>query len=189
MQGLTGGMAPNQFGGSQGPTGQPGGKAPDVWKVPTYVPPPPLKTANPVDIVHEKLPQPRKDLQNYRVKAPAALAPREEGSGPRLYTPPDNRTLPTKDELKKFFPQHEAGGHLGVWGEFSDGQPSGALGFSSKGWEYGAGNPSTEEPEKEDPLKATRGKSEEQKRLEKLNWFNSKGTVLPRLDSYPRRAP
>ncbi len=119
---------------------------------------------------------------NPGVKAPAALAPTVEGSAPKLYTPPDNRTLPSKDDLKKFFPQHE-----GVWGEISDGQPSGALGFSSKGWEYGAGNPIPEEPEKEDPLKNAREKrTMGGEWLKQNNWFNQTPNYNGKIKTKPK---
>ncbi len=160
MQGLGGQMADNQFGGSQG-----GPMAPE----------------------HSGMNSGVDAADSVSKRAPEALSPTVEGSGPKWYTPPDNRTLPRKDELKKYFPQHEAGGHLGVWGEYGDGQPSGALGFSSKGWEYGAGNPITEEPEKEDPLKNAREKrTMGGEWLKQNNWFNQTPNYNGKIKTKPK---
>jgi hypothetical protein len=99
--------------------------------------------------------KPRQKLSNSGMTSPPAESSPAGGSlRQQMYSPADNARNDSSGNggQEKFFPKNEAGGHIGVWGEISDGKPSGAIGYSSKGWEYGAPNPITDGPERDSPV-------------------------------------
>ena len=95
------------------------------------------------------------------------VSPNMGSPGQPMYLPSDN------GGQEKFFPKREPAGHLGAWLEYGEGQLGGAVGISSKGWEYGAANPVTEPPEKPDPIRPENRRNEWEQYLYDINYLNN----------------